>query len=365
MSISPAALPLLVAHGQAVALQVIEPLRRRVKGRESFGELRRARRSQPAPDFHIDAVLTWVDDTDPTWLAQRAAVAVAGESFEQSAGDPVRDADSAARYHSLDELRYTLRAIDTFAPWMRRVFLVTSGHVPDWIDQRSVILVPHRDILASDALPTFNSQAIESGLHRIEGLAEHYIYFNDDVILTRPALPVDFFTTNGLPRVFVSVMPLAPGPAVGTDSTATIAAKNARDLLTARYGGTVPKLIAHSPHPQRREFQEELAAAFPDELAATEHSTIRSATDVPPIGMHQWFAVLAKGAPVTPAAYRYIELSRANGIRSLRVQAQRTDLDFICVNLAGDPHASWQQLSEAVRSTLTIRFPRPSRFELT
>ena len=66
-------------------------------------------------------------------------------------------------------------------------------------------MVPHREIFGDTGrLPTFNSQAIESRLHRIPGLAEHFLYLNDDVFLGRPVPPEMFFTPGGLTRFFPS-----------------------------------------------------------------------------------------------------------------------------------------------------------------
>ncbi len=105
---------------------------------------------------------------------------------------------------SRDELRYSMRSVWANCGWARRIFVVTAGHTPScWLTNHpDVQVIDHSAILPADALPTFNSHAIEASLHRIPGLSEHFVYFNDDMLVGRPLRPEVFFTANGLARVF-------------------------------------------------------------------------------------------------------------------------------------------------------------------
>ena len=103
-----------------------------------------------------------------------------------------RESSGQARFVSRDELRYSFRSIHLFAPWVRKIHLVTAGQVPELarpVDHPQVAVVDHSAILPADALPTFNSHAIESALHRLPDLAEHFVYLNDDFFLGRPLGP--------------------------------------------------------------------------------------------------------------------------------------------------------------------------------
>ena len=83
-----------------------------------------------------------------------------------------------------EELRYSLRSIWQFAPWVRHIFVVTNGQIPHWlnIDHPKLTLISHEQIFTNlSHLPTFSSPAIESHLHHIPGLSQKFIYFNDDV----------------------------------------------------------------------------------------------------------------------------------------------------------------------------------------
>lgn len=90
--------------------------------------------------------------------------------------------------------RYSLRSLETNAPWIRHIYIVTNGQVPSWLDTSNprVSIIPHDVIFANHSvLPTFSSLAIEFNLHRIPGLSETFLYFNDDVFLGRPVTPWD------------------------------------------------------------------------------------------------------------------------------------------------------------------------------
>ena len=139
----------------------------------------------------IDFVIFWVDDTDPAWR----------ESFmaARREAQPEDDA-SLIRIRCWHNLHYWFRAVERFAPWVRKVHLVTWGHLPEWLatEHPKLNIVRHEDFIPSEYLPTFNSLTIGMNVHRIEGLAEQFVVFNDDMFLTRACRPDDFFR-NGLP----------------------------------------------------------------------------------------------------------------------------------------------------------------------
>ncbi|XP_075250719.1 N-acetylglucosamine-1-phosphotransferase subunits alpha/beta-like isoform X2 [Convolutriloba macropyga] len=105
---------------------------------------------------------------------------------------------SPSRFADNEELRYSLRSVEKFAPWIRHIFIVTNGQIPAWMNLESprLTIVKHEEIFPSgeEYLPTFSSPAIEAQLHKIPGLSQHFLYFNDDVMLGKPIYPQDFFT---------------------------------------------------------------------------------------------------------------------------------------------------------------------------
>ena len=60
-----------------------------------------------------------------------------------------------------------------FAPWIRKIFIVTNGQIPNWLmlENQRADIIPHSEIFKNQSdLPTFSSRAIECHLHRIPGL---------------------------------------------------------------------------------------------------------------------------------------------------------------------------------------------------
>lgn len=103
----------------------------------------------------------------------------------------------ASRFADNDELRYSLRSLERFAPWVRRVYVVTNGQIPSWLnlDTPRLTLVTHEEIFPNRShLPTYSSPAIETHLHRIPGLSQRFLYLNDDVFFGKEVWPEDFYT---------------------------------------------------------------------------------------------------------------------------------------------------------------------------
>jgi hypothetical protein len=142
----------------------------------------------------IDFVVTWVDMDDPAWRADFAKYSGRAET------DNSRNETSEARFRDYGFLKYWFRGVEKFAPWVRRIHFVTCGQKPDWLDESNpkLNLVSHKDFIPAEFLPTFNSNVIEFYMHKIPGLAEHFVYFNDDFFLTRDTPPERFFK-DGLP----------------------------------------------------------------------------------------------------------------------------------------------------------------------
>ena len=174
------------------------------------------------------------------------------------------------------------RAIRQYAPWFRRIHVVTAGQVPGWFEShRWVRFVDHVDILGPGSLPTFNSHTIEARLHHIPGLAERFVYFNDDVFLARPQRPADYFTDDGRPIVALDDTPL-PGARSSTGACVDLGALVARDLLLSADLKVVPnQRPSHGPFALCRSVLLELERRFASALFATAHHRFRSASDVP------------------------------------------------------------------------------------
>ena len=141
--------------------------------------------------MEIDFVVTWVDGGDPEWI----------RSFDTYVSEPEKVDIRKRRFRDWGLLRYLFRSFDSYAPWVGKVHFVTAGHFPTWLrtDNRKLNLVSHADFIDGLYLPLFNGRAIEMGLHKIPGISERFVYFNDDMFLGR-VLGKDYFFDGFLPK---------------------------------------------------------------------------------------------------------------------------------------------------------------------
>ena len=145
----------------------------------------------------IDLVYLWVNGNDPKWKEKRDAVI----------GKPTQTQDNCkGRYADNGELRYSLRSVEKYAPWIHKIFIVTDGQTPDWLDTSNpkIQIVDHTEIIPKEYLPCFNSPVIEHFICNIPGLAEHFLYANDDMFINKPVTPETFFAKDGLPIIRVN-----------------------------------------------------------------------------------------------------------------------------------------------------------------
>ena len=129
----------------------------------------------------MDAVITYVNGLDPQWQAEYAAT-VGGDILQK-------------RFRDWGTLPYLYKGIRRHMPYIKNVYLVVSGEsqVPDWVKESDMKVVYHRDIIPADYLPTFNCNTIELFLHRIPGIDEQFLNFNDDMFPVRDSKAEDFF----------------------------------------------------------------------------------------------------------------------------------------------------------------------------
>jgi len=150
----------------------------------------------------IDFVLPWVDSSDKAWQEEK-------NKYNPNYS---KEAAAEARFRDMETLKYVLRGIEQNAPWYNKIYLITQGHYPKWLDinHKKIVLVTHKELFFdSSHLPTFNSQAIEMNLANLKDLSEKFVYLNDDMIIIRKVSsrrffrgnkPVDFLAHGWIPR---------------------------------------------------------------------------------------------------------------------------------------------------------------------
>ncbi|WP_055590108.1 stealth family protein [Streptacidiphilus griseoplanus] len=331
-------------------------------GRDPLPPVRtRTEFTAPRPDdidFPIDVVYTWVDGSDPEWLRRRAQAA--GEAYHAEAAN-------AARYLSRDELKYSLRSLRMHAPWVRNIYLVTDDQVPHWLDTEvpGLRVVSHKEIFSDPSvLPTFNSHAIESQLHHIEGLAEHFLYFNDDMFLGREVIPQDFFHANGLTKFFQSPANVPQGDISEDDVPVSVAGKNNRQLIESRFGTIITQKMKHVAYPLRRSVLQEIEEEFAERHRITMGNRFRSLDDLSiASSLHHYYAFHTGRAVPGNIRYTYVDLALPDTPDRLGRLLAGRDRHAFCLNDTISTELDLEGQLALLGPFLEQYFPLPSRFE--
>ncbi|MDR0827479.1 MAG: Stealth CR1 domain-containing protein [Desulfovibrio sp.] len=315
------------------------------------------------PDFPIDIVYTWVNGSDPKHEVKRAAFLPKQDGIHD-------DGLETARFRDNDELRYGLRALERHAPWVRNVILVTDEQAPAWLcrDHPKIRIVDHKEFIPEQFLPTFNSHVIEAWLHTIPGLAEHYIYLNDDVFLARPCRKTDFFTPNGLPLSFVDWRKRC---IFGYYYTGTPHARSWFNTLRILRNKGVPTdaefITAHGPYAQTRANAADAFAFYAKDIAAFAGNRFRTSEEICMYShaLPLWIYCKKRLVPCDERYY-YVQTMRMDRVAYyqavLNSIADGSPPLFFCVNDVGSKRRS-QYWKHDLYTLLEACFPEASSFE--
>lgn len=310
--------------------------------------------------FPVDLVYLWVDGSDPEWRRRHdRACGIVHENTGE---------DCSGRYADNEELRFSLRSVEKYAPWIRTVFIVTDRQVPRWLDTAhpKIRIVDHSEILPPKAMPTFNSVVIEHHLHRIPRLADHFLYANDDMMFNRPVSPSDFFTPDGLPVARLNRRPfrkltlwleVAVEHKTLSNYNRTIA--NAARLVKEKYG----KYIGHKTHHNIDAYRKSDMAAtyetFREAIEPTLTNHIRSDSDIQR-NLYTYAAMVEGKCKVEfvgrTTSFRFHIDNRSHYRKLLRCRPM-----LVCFN---DSQFATDDDRIRVRRFLETLYPEPSGFEI-
>ena len=232
----------------------------------------------------IDLVYLWVDGSDPAWMARKRAAC----GMDEPAEDGSSETNCKARWTDNEELRYSLRSAERFAPWIRRVFIVTDGQIPAWLDTANprVTVVDHSEIMPPEARPCFNASVIEHYLYRIPSLGERFLFANDDMFFSAPVGPGFFFAGDGRPYLRLRpkilgrlrlMIKRALGIGFGHYRRMLFASARRVASLTGKYYSGIPhhNIDAYD----RDDYRTAVEAVFRDEVAASAGHHVRTEGD--------------------------------------------------------------------------------------
>ena len=314
-------------------------------------DMRRGRSSKVETEtfFPVDAVVLWVDGNDAAWRESRAAYLPELKTT----------GTEEYRFRDWDLMRYWFRGIEAFAPWFNKIYLITCGQRPKWLqkDHPNLVEINHADFIPPEYLPTFNSNVIEIFLNQIEGLSERFVLFNDDTFVVSPTERSDFFSDNGLPRdaavlgtiaspLTYSVFPFAQlnnSSIINTHfSLPEVLKRERRKFYSLRYGKDVLNNMVlgrgrciskfhtyHMPQAFLKTTFDEVWKAEPEMLEACARQRFRSKDDVSWYLMQMWQCCSGKFEPRNPHIGRSFVIGRDEGLCEALVSGK---YKVVCAN---------------------------------
>jgi hypothetical protein len=321
----------------------------------------------------IDFVIPWVDGSDPEWLKLFNQYAPVKKSVA------LENYTAENRYSDTGLLRYWFRSIEKNAPWVHKVFFITNGQKPDWLNVNceKLVWVKHEDYIPKEWLPTFSANPIELNLHRIKDLSEHFVYFNDDFYIIKKIKESYYFNKQGLPCDF-AIQSIIPGTdfahikisnivEINTRFSKTkVISKHKRKWFSLVYGKNLWRLLYFSPMKrftgflERHTSQAFLKSTFEDVwknceniLLETCANKFRSVTDVNQYLLRYWQLVTGRFHPSTYKGRK--KLFHNITVHDIEKCFQNPKIKEICIN---------EEVTQGSVELFEKYFPEKSMFEL-
>lgn len=294
----------------------------------------------------IDIVYTWVDGNSPSYrdLCTR---------YAERAGDlnPERYRDQYAI------LKYSLRSLERYVSWHGTIYIVTQRpQRPDWLDtsHRQIRIIHHDEIIDPVYLPTFNSNVIESCVHRVPGLSDYFLYMNDDFLFGRETFPGDFITDDGRIKIMGTIM----------------GERLRFRIYDTRWNIFSYGFVEHSPLLIWKEAWESMVREWKEQIHRTRLNRFRTDCDLAMDKLYRYY-MLSKRRPCSRAIpfWDALKYHRFHKITNNRERQQRglgwlkeMKPKFYCLN-DDQRNRPDGDVAALVKNFLEERYPAPSSFE--
>lgn len=307
----------------------------------------------------VDLVYCWVDGNDSAWQKEKL----------KWQGLATAETSNMCRFIDNEELKYSLRSVAKNAKWINHIYIVTNGQIPKWLDTThpKISIVNHKDIMPPQALPTFNSDAIEMCLDNIEGLSEYFIYANDDFYIYSPLKKDYFFDEKGNP-----ILRLARHHWTKEKiENSTLYLKNVdyvARLVKKKYGKLYRYETSHNIDSYRKSYFTECKKAFESEFSRSVINKFRAENSIQRT-IHSYYMLNRKHCKLkkirifskkTPLENIYIGLKSPEVMNRL-ILRHRPKLKLFCIN---DNEQTYQENRENLVSYLSYLFPKKQPWEL-
>ena len=292
----------------------------------------------------VDIIYTWVNN-DQQFTDQLNA-------YSSSNLDK-----KSKRYRDIHEtLKYSLRSIEQFAPWINRIHIITQRpQVPDWLEisNEKIQVVHHDQFIPAQYLPTFNPRVIQSFFHLIPNSSDYLIYFNDDYLLANHVSLTDFLSASGKIKVYGSVFGIPLWFRV-------FAQKNQIKGLPH---------LEHFPFLIYKPYWERMLKLRPIELEKTRNSKFRLADNIRVDRLYRYY-LLSKVRSGIEIVFAW-KLKKISAFLSLKDDLAslekisitfRKQPKFLCIN-DDQSESPDEQITSKLIDIFEDNYPNPSSFE--
>lgn len=307
----------------------------------------------------VDLVYLWVNGNDSEWINKKLnATGLVHDNTEENC---------KGRYFENDELRYSIRSIEKFANWIRRIYIVTDNQIPEWLDTSNerIKIVNHTDILPPESLPCFNAVVIEHYIYKINGLSEAFLYANDDMFLNKKLTYSFFFDHNGLPFVRLKrksfgklrlLIRTLLGLHIGQYRQMIIEAAQLVEHKFSKYYSGVPhhNIDAYL----KSDYQYAVEKVFKQEVELTRTNKVRQKNDINRAAFSLYALAINKASLV------YVRRNNSSRLlpnkHNLKKYLKRHDPEVFCIN---DSQRVTDEQRAMIKPFLASLFPTKSSYE--
>ncbi|VBB48122.1 conserved hypothetical protein [uncultured Paludibacter sp.] len=311
-------------------------------------------------NMHIDLIYLWVDGNDPEWLAIQNTFVGNSETSSST--------NCKGRYMDNDELKFSLRSVEKYAPWINQIYIITDNQTPEWIDLTNpkIKIIDHKHLMPQEILPCYNSGVIELFLYKIEGLSEHFIYANDDMFINNSVSPDTFFTNEGFPIIRLTRKNLRKLRWFWREKIRrkplhnySQSIKNASELVKKKFGIYYNGVPHHNIDAYlKSDYQRVSEQIFENEFKAMQSNRLRNPKDIQRI-VYSYVALAEKRGELQYSSKKeslHISIHKDRHYEKFK----KYNPTFFCMN-----DSQYAQDSDRIKATLFLSklFPQKSQFE--
>jgi len=314
--------------------------------------------------FPVDIVYTWVDQSEPAWMEKREKAFHWAHQKQNLCRDGIRERE----FEKLNQLKFSLRSVSKYADFVNRIYIVSDNQIPAWInlEHPKIEFVSHQTIFGeAGKLPSFNSHAIESRLHHIPGLSEHFLYLNEDFFFGSKVSSTDFFKNRTVSKFFPSPNRIESSPVSSTDLGMTAAAKQGQKLIKKHFNQKILHYISHCPYPLQRSILYEMEKVFKAEFNRTAFHQFRHINDISIPAFLYFYYASAKGRAIpTSIKYMYLDKKLHHFIRKMIFSLFTKKYHFFCINGGYTDFVTNTFNHKILAIFLNFSFPEKCEFEI-